>query len=68
MTTQRKFFCNVCRDEIEWPFGGAEGGFGISFTNNTHFKFVKVRDAENHICDDCAFQISTHYSLATKEA
>lgn len=68
MTTQRKYFCNICKDEIEGPFGGAEAGYGINFTGNTHFQLVKVRDAENHICDSCAYQISTQHVEATKDA
>lgn len=59
MTTERKYRCNLCHDEIPGPFGGGEAGYGIYFKSNKRgdFEFRKIRDSENHICIECAITI-----------
>lgn len=63
MTTERKFKCNLCRDQIDPnspPERGLVDGTGVHFTSSatcSPFKFVPVRDAENHVCASCISNI-----------
>lgn len=51
MTTQRKYFCNICKDEIN----DKNPGVGFSFrSGDTEFEenyFLSL--CENHMCFDC---------------
>lgn len=59
MTTERKYHCNLCRDQINpnsMPERGLMEGTGIHFASSAQgapFKFVPVREAEHHICASC---------------
>lgn len=63
MTTERKFICNLCRDQIDPndpPQRGLSAGTGVHFASSAQgapFKFTPVRDAENHICGSCIYNI-----------
>ncbi len=77
MTTDRRYTCNLCRDQIDPnspPQRGLVDGTGIHFAGSAQgapFKFVPVRDAENHICGSCIANIrrsdAASQSSLTKE-
>ena len=47
MTTERRYKCNLCRDELN------EGGIGIKFCGTTSFVIRRKEDCENHLCGSC---------------
>ena len=55
MTTERNYFCNLCRDSIRLLEPPMNEGVGIHFTSNKggQFRFVSLREAENHLCNPC---------------
>lgn len=61
MTTERTYRCNLCRDGIE-----VAQGVGVHFSDMTNFKFVALRDAENHLCNDCIERIVINDSARSK--
>lgn len=52
MTTQSRYHCNLCRDEIVSPEKPGKHGVGIHFEGKG-FRFKMIQDANNHLCDDC---------------
>lgn len=60
MTTERRYTCNLCHSRmVERADGrGDIEGTGVIF-GGSHapdqplFKFVRVQDAENHLCGPC---------------
>lgn len=49
MTKKTEIICNHCQTPI-----ASENGFGIHFTGNKYARTVPMKDAENHLCLDCA--------------
>lgn len=60
MTTERKYKCNLCRDEISPSQGSTREGLGIHYHGNTPqasrpwLSFKRASECENHICMPCA--------------
>jgi len=49
MTTTRRYYCNVCRDEVN-----DSTGIGFLFkSGNTEFQEGNVASGENHLCYKC---------------
>lgn len=60
MTTERKYFCNVCRDEITM----AKDGVGFLFkSGDTEFESGPLNKCENHLCMKC---INAIYDLSVR--
>jgi hypothetical protein len=57
MTTQSRYHCNLCRDEIVSPEKPGKHGVGIEFRAasfaGTAISFKLIEAANNHLCDDC---------------
>lgn len=75
MTTARTYNCNLCRGRIA-PTGEDDRmlatGYGVVF-GGSHvpdqplFKFDRVQDAENHICEPCVMSIVTLRTIRISE-
>ena len=50
MTKKVAYICNHCRQEID----GEPNGYGLHFSGNSSAMVVAMREAENHLCSDCA--------------
>jgi hypothetical protein len=50
---EKKFFCNLCREEIK----EISKGMGVHFSAIKGIEFLPLPNTNNHLCNDCIDKI-----------
>lgn len=71
MMVEKKYFCNLCRDEIK-PEGTNRSNTGTGFEwygspYTTRFKLTGLGNSENHICWKCIAAVGEHDMTLRKD-
>ena len=63
MTCQKRYTCNLCRDEIH----ELTEGIGIRWNSGNHISNVILPDAETHLCNRCIEGLSDMFAAIVKD-
>lgn len=71
VTTERKYFCNVCREEVTGPertYGKPGTGFDFKLKSPVQIDLTQLAAAENHICWECMDAIADAWARSQRPA